>query len=257
MAELGRFSASLAHQASQLNSRATSATTRVPATSPRRSSNAPSSSASRQTAESVPACGIRAEWNFSEPCSDARHWKKQTESAPRATCCSESRVIWPGALARLCGCQFTDPVECSISIHGSPPASPRVRSAAKASSDTRVVEAVVQVVVVGDDVDVGRPRPVVQVADVRGDHEVGGDRRCAVAPDDVELGAVVVEQLVGAEPREVEHLTGIGGRQREPRSADLAPVGVALAPEAGAPGAVQRGRSFRTASAASCGTRPR
>ncbi len=40
------------------------------------------------------------------------------------------RAISPGRLAMLCPCQFTAEVECSISSHGPPPASERVRSAA-------------------------------------------------------------------------------------------------------------------------------
>src|SRR5690606_41429861 len=61
---------------------ATSEVTRVPATSPRRSTMPPRATISRQTSLSVPACGSIAEWNFSLPCTDARHWKKHTPSAP-------------------------------------------------------------------------------------------------------------------------------------------------------------------------------
>ena len=88
----------------------------------------------RHTSVSVPACGSIAEWNFSAPAADWRHWKNITASAPRATCASECRSISPGRLVRLRGCQFTALVECSMSIHGSPPATPRVRSALNASS---------------------------------------------------------------------------------------------------------------------------
>ena len=54
---------------------------------------------------------------------EARHWKNITPSAPRATCARLLRRSWPGALATLRGCQLTALVECSISSHGSPPAS--------------------------------------------------------------------------------------------------------------------------------------
>ena len=95
---------------------------------------APSSQTSRKRALSRPAWGTRAEWNFSEPERDWRHWKKPMVSAPRATCATLSRMVWPGAFAGLTGCQLTALVECSISIHGRPPARPRVRSPLKDSS---------------------------------------------------------------------------------------------------------------------------
>src|SRR5699024_9416936 len=85
------------------------------------------------TRESGPAWGTIAEWNFSAPFFEARHWKNMTPSAPRARCDSELRAISPGALATLRSCQFTPEVECSIRIHGCPPARDRVRSASKAS----------------------------------------------------------------------------------------------------------------------------
>ncbi len=95
---------------------------------------APSSQTSRNRSLSSPACGTRAEWNFSEPDRDWRHWKKPSVSAPRATWVSESRMVPPGTLAGLTGCQFTALVECSMSSQGRPPARPRVRSPAKDSS---------------------------------------------------------------------------------------------------------------------------
>ena len=94
----------------------------------------PSSTTSRQRAVDEPPCGTIAEWNFSVPASEARHWKKSAASAPRATCCIVLRSISPGAFARLRGCQLTAEVECSISIHGEPSASPRMKSAVIASS---------------------------------------------------------------------------------------------------------------------------
>ena len=88
----------------------------------------------RKTSLSGPACGTIAEWYFSAPATDWRHWKKQTASAPWATWVSESRASSPGSLARLTGCQFTALVECSIRNQGRPPAMPLVRFAEKDSS---------------------------------------------------------------------------------------------------------------------------
>ena len=88
----------------------------------------PSSSTSRKRALSAPACGTTALWNFSDPARDWRHWNQPMVSAPRATWASASRIVWPKALAWLVGCQLTALVECSMSIHGAPPARPRVRS---------------------------------------------------------------------------------------------------------------------------------
>lgn len=80
----------------------------------------------------MPPCGIIAEWNFSAPKRAARHWKNMMPFAPRPRWDSALRVISPGALATLRSCQFTAEVECSISIHGSPRANERVRSASMA-----------------------------------------------------------------------------------------------------------------------------
>ncbi len=71
------------------------------------------------------------------------------------------------------------------------------------------------------------------------------------------LGPVVAQQLVRAEPREVEHLTGVAGRERQPRGSDLVPVRVALAPEAGRPTRRSARRSIRSARAATGGRRLR
>ncbi len=78
----------------------------------------------------MPPCGSIAEWNFSAPRRDWRHWKNIAPSEPRATCARELRAIWPGAFAGLRGCQLTPEVECSSSSQGEPPATERVRSAA-------------------------------------------------------------------------------------------------------------------------------
>ena len=48
------------------------------------------------------------------------------------------RASSPGRLATLRGCQFTADVECSMSIHGLPAASERVRSASIARQHVRV-----------------------------------------------------------------------------------------------------------------------
>ena len=74
---VGWLSSSPAQRESQSTTTATSARTVEPATSPIASQVAPSSTTSRQTRLSVPACGSSAEWNFSAPARDARHWKKQ------------------------------------------------------------------------------------------------------------------------------------------------------------------------------------
>ena len=78
--------------------------------------------------------GRRGFANFSAPLRDARHWKKQMESAPRATWPSTVRTSSPSRLAWLTGCQLTALVDVSMTIHGRPAARPRVRSALKASS---------------------------------------------------------------------------------------------------------------------------
>ncbi len=60
----------------------------------------------------------------------------------------------------------------------------------------RVGEAVIRVVVIGDDVHFRRPLPVVLGADVGGDHEVGGDRKAAVCTQHSGFRAVVPEEFV-------------------------------------------------------------
>ena len=66
----------------------------------------------------MPACGSIAEWNFSAPEREARHWKNRMPSAPRARWASELRAISPGRLATLRGCQLTAEVECSMQDPG-------------------------------------------------------------------------------------------------------------------------------------------
>ena len=125
-----------------------------------------------------------------------------------------------------------------MSSHG-PPATPRVRSSANACSACGCGQAVVEVVVLADDVHFGRPREVVLFGAVLHDHEVGRDGHGRVLPEDVAFGAVVVEQGVGGEAREVHLLGGVGHRRRDPRWQHLVERRVVLAPERGAPCVVQ------------------
>ena len=131
---LGWESSSTPHQAFQSKAMATRLVTRLPTTGARAPRCAPRVQTSRQRAESVPAWGSIAEWNFSAPAFDARHWKNRSPSAPRARCVRLSLVIWPGSLAGLRGCQLTAEVECSISNQGAPSDSDRIRSADMARS---------------------------------------------------------------------------------------------------------------------------
>ncbi len=132
---VGCESCSLAHQESQSYTIPTAAGSRsLPATGASAFSVAPSSATARNRSLSAPACGTIAEWYFSAPAADCRHWKKQTASAPCATCSRESRASSPGRLATFTGCQLTALVECSIRNHGRPPAMPLVRFAEKDSS---------------------------------------------------------------------------------------------------------------------------
>ncbi len=58
----------------------------VPATGARVLRVCPRSATARKSSLSAPACGTIAEWYFSAPAADWRHWKKHTASAPWATC---------------------------------------------------------------------------------------------------------------------------------------------------------------------------
>ncbi len=89
---------------------------------------------SRQTRLSVPACGTIPLWNFSAPVAAARHWKDSTASAPRATACRLSARYCPGAFGTLTARQLTALGACSISSHGRPPPTERVRSQAMAEA---------------------------------------------------------------------------------------------------------------------------
>ena len=81
-----------------------------------------------------PACGTIAEWNFSLPARDWRHWKNMMPSAPRAIACMLSAAIWPGALGALVGRQLRALVACSMRIHGVSGLSERIRSRANAEA---------------------------------------------------------------------------------------------------------------------------
>src|SRR5918994_5090394 len=80
--------------------------------------SAPSSTTERQSPLSVPACGNIAEWYISAPAREARHWKKHTASAPRATYVRLFRRSWLVGFAAFTGCQLTALVEDSMRIHG-------------------------------------------------------------------------------------------------------------------------------------------
>ena len=86
---------------------------------------------------SVPAWGSIAEWNFSLPARDCRHWKNMMPSAPRAIDWAVSAASAPGGLPGLAGRQLTASVACSIRSHGTPGFSERMRSRWNAASRTR------------------------------------------------------------------------------------------------------------------------
>ncbi len=97
------------------------------------------------------------------------------------------------------------------------------------------------VVVVGDEVELVRPRGVVHALRLAHDHEVrrhGHVRRDAA--QDLRLGAQVLAERVGREALEVELLGRVRVRRGEPRREDLLPRAVALRPERGAPRGVER-----------------
>jgi hypothetical protein len=91
---------------------------RVPAICGTEASSRPSSRTSRKVRVPVPPCGSIAEWYFSAPPQDWRHWKYRTASAPWATACQLHNRIRPGGLGPLRSRQFTALGACSISIHG-------------------------------------------------------------------------------------------------------------------------------------------
>lgn len=97
-----------------------------------------------------------------------------------------------------------------------------------------------QVVVVGDDVDLAAPGPVVDgVALAEGGHEVGRDRDAGCqAVKDVPLRAEVLAHRRVGEPLVVEGLARVADRRGGARRVDVLEARVPLAPEGGAPGLV-------------------
>jgi hypothetical protein len=73
---VGCESCSLAHHDSQSYRMPTRALSRsVPATGARVLRVSPSAATARNRSLSAPACGTIAEWYFSAPAADCRHWK--------------------------------------------------------------------------------------------------------------------------------------------------------------------------------------
>ena len=104
-----------------------------------------------------------------------------------------------------------------------------------------VREARVEVVVLGDQVQVGGPAEVVLLGLVGGDHQVRRDRHVrGELAQQVPLRPVVAQQLVGGEAGEVQLVGRVGDRGGEPRREHLVEAPVALRPERGAPRLVQR-----------------
>lgn len=97
-----------------------------------------------------------------------------------------------------------------------------------------------QIVVVGDDVDLAAPGPVVdRVALAEGGHEVGRHRDAGREPvQDVPLRTEVLAHGGVGEPLVVQGLPRVADGRRGPRRVDVLEAGVALAPEGGAPGFV-------------------
>ena len=102
--------------------------------------SAPRAQTLANTSVSAPACGSSAEWKRSAPVRACRHWKKQIASAPRATAWSESSRARSAVLGRLCGRHEVALTACSMSTHGRPPPSERMRSCTRAMSDDAVAE---------------------------------------------------------------------------------------------------------------------
>ncbi len=96
----------------------------------------------------------------------------------------------------------------------------------------------VRVEVDGDDVLLPRPAPGVLPEPQR--HEVAGDREVrGVPPDDVPFGGVALQEHVGGEAPEVQHLSGVAHVVGQAGRQDAVPGVIALAPEGGAPGLVE------------------
>ncbi|CAM5263893.1 hypothetical protein SGLAM104S_01222 [Streptomyces glaucescens] len=99
-----------------------------------------------------------------------------------------------------------------------------------------------EVVVVGDEVDLAAPGPVVEgVALAERGHEVGGHRDAGrEAVQDVPLRHEVLADGGVGEPLVVQGLRRIADGGGDARRVDLLQAGVALPPEGGAPGLVDR-----------------
>lgn len=99
-----------------------------------------------------------------------------------------------------------------------------------------------QVVVVGDEVDLAAPGPVVdRVALAERGHEVGGDRHARGQPvQDVPLHDEVLAHGGVGEAAVVQRLGRVADGGGGARRVDLLQVGVVLAPEGGAPDLVDR-----------------
>ena len=108
--------------------------------------------------------------------------------------------------------------------------------------------------VVGDDVDLLRPLPV--VGGLEEPHEVRRDRDRRDTPDDRHLGAVALQQLVGAEAVEVEQLGRVLEGRRRTRRQDLARTPRSAATRTPFPTRRSAPRSCRTCVRATTGTRP-
>ena len=76
---------STAHQFGQENTTAALVRTGAPGHPSAAASSAPSAVTSAQTGEAWPECDNIAEWNFSAPDREARHWKNSTPLAPLAS----------------------------------------------------------------------------------------------------------------------------------------------------------------------------
>ena len=242
---LGSVSERVAHSLSALNRIAVperfSSVPCNPA-SERAASVSPSSHTPRSTFVSSPACGTIAEWNASAPERDCRHWKKLMASAPIATWARESRSSSPPRLRVLSGFHWTADVPCSITYQGLPRASESM-SASEQTSSSRCDSPLVEVVVVGDEVDFAGPSRVVHAALVGEDHEVRGERLAgADRLDRVAFRLVEVEEHVVAEPLEVQLLGRVDHRVRAhvPRQRHLIERVHMLGPERRAPRLVQR-----------------
>ena len=97
----------------------------------------------------------------------------------------------------------------------------------------------------GDDVLLLGPAPGVLADPQR--HEVAGHRDVRGGQaDDVPLGEVALQEHVGGEALEVQHLGGVLHVVGLAGRVDLRPVAVALAPEGGAPGGVEGVEACRT-----------